>query len=134
MASGAPGLALTAGLLWLGRGCFYVEQEPWTRSRRPLLIAAGGVVGSLLVACTAVWIGSPANTPPRTIAGASLDLLSWRTAPIQFHDELAHLGVGIGLIGALMLFGVAAVLFRPLRPPPTLPSAAVRSVRNGEVE
>jgi lysyl-tRNA synthetase, class II len=118
---------VAVALLWLGRGSFYVEQEPWTR-RRPLMTAAGAVGASFLVICTAVWIGAPPETSPRTIGRASVDLLSWRPAPIQFHDELSHLGVAARIISGLMLFGVAAVVFRPLRPPRTFPSAATRAV------
>jgi lysyl-tRNA synthetase class 2 len=117
-----------ASLLWLGRGSFYVEQEPWTRGRRPLMTAAAAVGASLLVACTAVWIGAPPGTSSGTIGRATIDLLAWRPAPIQFHDELSHLGLAVGIISLLTLFGVAAVVFRPLRPPQTFPSASTRAL------
>jgi lysyl-tRNA synthetase, class II len=118
---------VTATLLWLGRGSFYVEQEPWTRRRGPMLTAAGAVAGSFLVAVTAVWIGSPPETPTPTIARAAADLLFWRPAPIQFHDELSHLGLAVGIISGLTLFAVAAVVFRPLSPPRTFPDSATRA-------
>jgi lysyl-tRNA synthetase class 2 len=119
---------LTASLLWLGRGSFYVEPEPWARRGRPLITAVGAVAAAFLVACTAVAIGAPRHTSPRTIVGSSVDLLVWRPASIHFRDELSHLPLAIGIIGGLTLVAVAAVVFRPLRPPRALPGSGTRAI------
>jgi lysyl-tRNA synthetase, class II len=98
------------------------------RRRRALHAAVAALIVLAVLISTAVWIGAPPETSPRTIGRASMDLLSWRPAPIQFHDELSHLGLAAGIISGLVLVGVAAVVFRPLRPPRAFPSAATRAV------
>jgi lysyl-tRNA synthetase, class II len=118
---------LAAGLLWLGRGSFCVEHEPFGRRRDALLRVAGLAVGSVLVAATAVWIGAPEQTSIGTVLRATGDLLSWQQAPIAFHDELGQLGLTVGILGVMALFACASVLFRPLRGPRLLPDPATRA-------
>jgi len=119
---------LAAGLLWLGRGSFFVEQEPLARGRDALMRVTGLALGSVLVATTAVWIGAPKQTSVGTILRATGDLLSWQHAPIAFHDELGQLGLTVGILGVMALFACASILFRPLRGPRRLPDAATRAV------
>jgi len=123
----AAGDLLAAGLLWLGRGSFCVEHEPFARGRTALLRVSGLVTGSVLVAAAAVWIGAPAQTSLGTIVRATGDLLTWQQAPIAFHDELGQLGLTVGILGALAVFACASVLFRPLAGPRLLPDAATRA-------
>jgi lysyl-tRNA synthetase class 2 len=118
---------LAAGLLWLGRGSFCVEHEPFARGRAALLRVTGLAAGSVLVAAAAVWIGAPTNTSLGTIARSTADLLTWQHAPIAFHDELGQLGLTVGILGVLALFACASVLFRPLNGPRRLPDAATRA-------
>ena len=118
---------LAAGLLWLGRGSFCVEHEPFARGRASLLRVAGLAAGSVLVAATAVWIGTPAHTSLGTIARATGDLLTWQHAPVAFQDELGQLGLTVGILGVMALFACASVLFRPLKGPRLLPDAATRA-------
>jgi lysyl-tRNA synthetase class 2 len=123
----AAGDVVMAVLLWAGRSSFYVEHEPLARGRRALAgltAAAGAAVG---VAGTAVWIGAPVGTSFGTIMRTTADLFFWRAAPIRFHDELAHLGLAVGILGGLTVFGVATVLFRPLRAPRSFPDASTRA-------
>jgi lysyl-tRNA synthetase class 2 len=116
-----------ASLLWCGRTSFYVEHEPLARGRRALAGVAGGAGAALVIALTAVWIGAPEGTSVGKVVRATVDLLFWRTSPIRFHDELAHLGLAVGILGGLTLFGVASVLFRPLRAPRAFPDASMRA-------
>jgi lysyl-tRNA synthetase, class II len=118
---------LAAGLLWLGRGSFFVEHEPLARRRDALVRMTGLAFGSVLVATTAVWIGAPQQTSVGTVLRATGDLLSWQHAPIAFHDELAQLGLTVGILGVMALFACASILFRPLRGPRRLPDAATRA-------
>jgi lysyl-tRNA synthetase class 2 len=117
-----------AGLLWLGRGSFCVEHSPLARRGGALLQAAAVVATSLLVAGTAVWIGAPRDTPVATAARATGDLLVWRTPPLAFHDELARLGLAIGILGGLTLVVGASILFRPLRGPEAFPDESTRGI------
>jgi lysyl-tRNA synthetase, class II len=119
---------LAAGLLWLGRGSFFVEHEPLARGRDALMRVTGLALGSVLVATTAVWIGAPEQTSIGTVLRATGDLLSWQHAPIAFHDELGQLGLTVGILGVMALFACASILFRPLRGPRRLPDAATRAV------
>jgi lysyl-tRNA synthetase, class II len=118
---------LAAGLLWLGRGSFCVEHEPFARGRAALLRVTGLAAGSVLVAAAAVWIGAPTHTSLGTIARSTADLLTWQHAPVAFHDELGQLGLTVGILGVLALFACASVLFRPLNGPRRLPDAATRA-------
>jgi lysyl-tRNA synthetase class 2 len=118
---------LAAALLWLGRSSFYVEHEPLTRRRAALLRVTALAAGSVLVAGISVWIGAPPHTPPGTIVRATADLLSWQQGPLAFHDELARLGLAVGILGGLMLLACASVLFRPMASSHVLPDPATRA-------
>jgi lysyl-tRNA synthetase class 2 len=118
---------LAAGLLWLGRGSFFVEHEPLARGRDALVRMTGLAAGSVLVATAAVWIGAPRQTSVGTVLRATGDLLSWQHAPIAFHDELGQLGLTVEILGVMALFACASILFRPLRGPRRLPDEATRA-------
>jgi lysyl-tRNA synthetase, class II len=118
---------LTAGLLLLGRGSFFVEHEPLARGRGAFLRIGAVAAGSVLVAAIAVWIGAPAHTSGGTVIRATADLLSWQRAPIAFHDELGQLGLTVGILGVIALFACATVVFRPLRGPLLLPDEPTRA-------
>jgi lysyl-tRNA synthetase class 2 len=118
---------LAAGLLWLGRGSFCVQHEPFARRRTALLRVTGLAAGSILLATGAVWIGAPVHTSLATVVRTTGDLLTWQRAPITFHDDLAQLGLAVGILGVLALFAYASVLFRPLSGPRLLPDAATRA-------
>jgi lysyl-tRNA synthetase, class II len=119
---------LAAGLLWLGRGSFCVEHEPFARGRDALTRVAVLALGSVFVATTAVWIAAPEHASMGTVLRATGDLLTWQHAPIAFHDELGQLGPAVEILGVMALFACASILFRPLRGPRLLPDAATRAV------
>ena len=114
-----------AGLLWLGRGSFYVEHESVSlRSalwRIPLVVAAGFAV-SWLVVLGAV----PAGTSLGTVTRTTGDFLLWQPGPVRFYDELGRLDLAIGLVGLLTLLVSAYLLFRPLAAPRSLPEEEAR--------
>lgn len=125
---------LAAGVLWLGRGSFYVEHEPLSPraavTRIPLLIF-GAVLASFLI----ILIAAPAGASIATVWHETLDLLTWQPGPLTFYDELGRLDLAIGLLGLLTLAFCAYLLFRPLAAPRALPDpdvrrAAVELVRN----
>src|SRR4029077_7012735 len=51
----------------------------------------------------------------------------WRPGQVAFHDDLAQLGLAVGLLGALTLIASTAILFRPLMGPRRFPDAATRA-------
>jgi lysyl-tRNA synthetase, class II len=119
---------LAAGLLWLGRGSFCVEHEPFARGRDSLARVTALALGSVLVATTVVWIAAPEQASAGRVLRATGDLLTWQKAPIAFHDELGQLGLTVEILGVMALFACASILFRPLRGPRLLPDAATRAV------
>jgi lysyl-tRNA synthetase, class II len=116
-----------ATLLWLGRSSFYVKHEPLRAARRTLTRIVVFALGCLLVAGVTVWIGAPSNTSLQAVAHTTADFLLWRPGPLAFHDELAQLGLAVGLLGALTVIGCAAIVFRPLLGPRLLPDAQARA-------
>jgi lysyl-tRNA synthetase class 2 len=123
---------VAAGLLWGARRSFYVRHDPVTlRSavvRIPLLLAA-----SLFVCGLAIAIGAPAETSFATIVRETGDALLFRPGPVVFNDELGHLPLAIGLVGALTLLACGYLLFRPLAAPRDLPDAEMRRAATGLV-
>ena len=121
----ASGSLAAAVMLWLGRGSFCVRHDPDTlRSalrRVPLLAAA-----SLFLCGLAVWIAAPESAGLPAILRETGDALLWQAGPLDFHDEVGHLGAAIGVAGVLTLAWCAYLLFRPLAAPRILPGAEVR--------
>ena len=116
---------VVAGLLWAGRGSFYVRHEPVTlRSavwRVPLLVA-----GTILASAAAVVVASPWGTPLGLLARETADLLLWQDGPLVYRDEVARLDLAVGALSGLTLALCAYLLFRPLAAPRSLPDAEVR--------
>ncbi len=121
----AIGDFLCAGLLWLGRGSFYVRHDPLTlRSgllRIPFVLAGGVGLSIALVA-----VAAPARASPASVLRETGDLLLWQAGPFTFHDEVARFDLAVGLISLAALAVTAYLLFRPLAVPRALPDREVR--------
>jgi len=114
-----------AGLVWFGRGSFYVHHDPLSL-RGALSRIPAVVFGCALTAGVSVWIAAPAHTSFSTIAREAGDLLIWQDGPLTFHDELGRLDLAVGILGVLALLACAYLAFRPLAAPRSLPDARVR--------
>ena len=116
---------LVAGILWLGRGSFYVEHEPLRRYAALLripLVACAGFFTSLFLVATA-----SRNGELSTLFRETGDLLLWQQGPIVFHDELARLDLAVELIGIATLAVIGYLVFRPLAAPRDLPDPEARA-------
>jgi lysyl-tRNA synthetase class 2 len=115
-----------AGLLWWGRGSFYVEHEPLRRRaalfRVPLVAAAGFLIPLALLTAASHGAGF------RTLVRETVDLLLWKQGPIVFHDELGRLDLAVGLLGLGALGIIGYLVFRPLVAPRDLPDPEVRAI------
>jgi lysyl-tRNA synthetase, class II len=101
----------TAGVLWLGRGAFYVRHDRRVLARA---LAAAAAAVALVAGCIAA-LGHVASPP--LVVRETADLLLWRTGPVAFGDDVAWLPFAIG-VGALAgLLALAYLVFRPLAPP-----------------
>jgi lysyl-tRNA synthetase class 2 len=113
-----------AGILFAGRGTFYVRHEPLgpraAAMRAPVVAAAAFLISFTLVAT----LGHASLTTDVRETG---DLLAWQRGPIVFSDELHRLDLAVGLIGLGALLLIAYLLFRPLAAPRALPGAEVRA-------
>jgi lysyl-tRNA synthetase, class II len=122
----ATGDLVVAGILWLGRGSFYVDHEPLNRRaaflRAPLVAVAGVLLSFVLVLIASR--GASFSTLWRETA----DLLLWQPGPLTFHDEVGRLDLAVGLIGVSTVAIVGYLVFRPLAAPRDLPDAAARQV------
>jgi len=119
-----------AGLLAWQRGAFTVRHRTGslaTALRRAVIasaVVAGATVSSVLVA--AHW-ATPALTPALALR-ETLALLALSPGPLDLGGAFRWLPLSIGLLSAGALVVAAWALFRPLRGPLTLPSAAMRAV------
>jgi len=117
---------VAAGILWAGRGAFYVRHQPISLRagalRAPLVLAAGWLISLVLVA-----IAAPANASTETIVHETWNLLLWQPGRLAFHDEVGRIDLAIGLIGVATLATAAYLVFRPLTAPRDLPDAEVRA-------
>ena len=111
--------------LWWGREAFCVRHEPLRSHRRLKLFAALVPVGFLLVSL-AVWGLAARDTGPFTVARDTAGLLAGAKGSLGFQDELAWIPAALGLLGLLLIVGAAALLFRPLEAPRTLPARTER--------
>ena len=75
-----------AGLLWVGRGSFFVRHDPLTL-RSALWRVPTLVLGCVLTAGLSVLVAAPAGTSFSTVAEETGDLLIWQQGPLAFHDE-----------------------------------------------
>jgi lysyl-tRNA synthetase class 2 len=117
---------VAAGLLWLGRGSFYVEHDSLTtRGTMPKIAAL--IVGTAAIAATSVWIAAGQHATVDAVAWTSADLLLWQHAPLTFHDEFGQLGPALGVLSGAALLACASIAFRPLAGPRGLPDAIARA-------
>ena len=114
-----------AGVLWWARPAFCVRHDPMTLRaalwRTPLVAGL-----AVLVSAIAVAAGARPHPPPLTAVRESVHLLTWQSTSLRFDDELAHLPLGVGLIGLLALLAEAYLVFRPLAAPRDLPNRGER--------
>jgi lysyl-tRNA synthetase class 2 len=120
----AIGDFVVAGILFAGRGSFYVRHDPIDRRaavlRVPLVAAAAFVVSLGVVAAVG-------HASFGTDVRETYDLLTWQPGPIAFHDEARRMDLAVGLTGVAALLVIAYLLFRPLAAPRALPDAQVRA-------
>jgi lysyl-tRNA synthetase, class II len=100
-----------AGVLWLGRGAFYVRHDRHVLVRA---LAAATTAVALVAGCVAA-IGHVASPP--IVVRETADLLLWRTGPIAFGDDVAWLPFAVGVAALAGLLALAYLAFRPLAPP-----------------
>ena len=121
----AIGDFVCAGLLWVGRGSFYVRHDPLTRRsgllRIPLVLAGGFGLSFALVA-----IAAAARASAATLLRETGDLLLWQDGPLTFHHEFVRLDLAVGLISLVTVAVTAYLFFRPLALPRDLPDHEVR--------
>ena len=115
---------LVAGLLWWGRGAFYVHHDP-IRLRGAAWRVPAIVLGAYALTAFAVFAAAP-QAGFSTIRREAADLLLLDSGPVHFGDELSWVPLGAGLLGVLSLSAIAYVVFRPLAAPRSLPDASVR--------
>jgi lysyl-tRNA synthetase class 2 len=121
----AAGSFAVAGVLWLGRGSFFVRQDPVTLraalSRVPLLAGSG------LVLCGfAIWLAAPESASIGAVVRETFAALLWQPGPLDFHDELAAVDDAVGVTGVLALASCLWMVFRPLATPSAFPDIDVR--------
>jgi lysyl-tRNA synthetase, class II len=112
-----------AGVLWWGRGSFYVRHER-IRPRGPLAVFAGFVLAASTVAGIVVWVATRAK--PGDVVKELGSLLSWTQGSMAFSDEFAWLPLGVGAFSVASIVLVSYFVFRAPRPPRTLPDGAER--------
>jgi lysyl-tRNA synthetase, class II len=103
-----------AGVLWTGRGAFYVRHD--RPDRRLLARALAGAAAA--VALVAVFVAAIAHVDsPRLVARETTDLLLWRHGPIAFGDDVVWLPFAAAAVAVGGLLAIAYLAFRPLAPP-----------------
>jgi len=115
---------LVAGLLWWGRGAFYVRHDP-IRLRGAAWRVPAIVLGAYLLTACAAFVASP-HAGFASVRREAADLLLLDKGPIHFGDELSWVPLGAALLGVLSLVAIAYVVFRPLAAPRSLPDAHLR--------
>ncbi len=116
--------AAGAGLLWWGRGAFYVRHSALTvRGSLQRIAAATFAAAGLALAIVAA---AAPHAGPLVVGRETLALLSWSSGPIRFRDETGVLPPAIGLIGLAWLGALAWMVFRPLAGPRALPDHRAR--------
>ena len=114
-----------AGLLWWGRGAFYVQHERLRRGsvlwRVPLV-----AVGAAAVAAASVWAATAPHRAPVTIGREMVALLTWSRGPMAFQELFAWVPLAVGAASVASVLVVAYLFFRPLAVPRTLPDEEAR--------
>src|SRR4051812_9909388 len=103
-----------AGLLWAGRGAFYVRHD--RPDRRILLRALAGATAAVALVAGFV-VGISHVHSPRLVARETADLLLWRHGPMAFGDDVVWLPFAAGALALGGLLALAYLAFRPLAPP-----------------
>jgi lysyl-tRNA synthetase, class II len=116
--------AAGAGLLWWGRGAFYVRHAALTL-RGALKRIALATLAAAGLALAIVSVAAP-HADPLVVGRETLALLSWSNGPIRFRDETGVLPPAVGLIGLAWLGALAWMVFRPLAGPRALPDHRAR--------
>jgi lysyl-tRNA synthetase class 2 len=120
----ALGSAAGAGLLWWGRGAFYVRHAALTvRGALARIAAATLAAAGLAVALVAVAAPHAGVASWRREVVA---LLAWSGGPIPLHDEAGVIPPAVELIGLAWLVGLTWMVFRPLAGPRALPDLRAR--------
>jgi lysyl-tRNA synthetase class 2 len=113
-----------AAALWAGRAPFYVGHERLSTHSRiwaGLVTALVGVAVGCYVAFLVV--GEPAPTAARQ----TFDVLTWRTVPSGFHDELSLLSLLVAGVTLLAAVVGAILFFRPLQASSSFANTAERA-------
>jgi lysyl-tRNA synthetase, class II len=113
-----------AGLLWWGRGAFYVRHAALTLRGAVVRVTACTLAAAAL-ALALVVVAAP-HAGPTVIAREAFALLSWGHGPLRFRDETGVLPPAIGMIGLSWLGALAWTVFRPLAGPRALPDLRAR--------
>jgi lysyl-tRNA synthetase class 2 len=105
-----------AAALWWARDSFYVRHEK-LELRGPLtalalLALTAGAMGALFV-----WLGTGRQAEPLTVAGETLDLLTFSPHALVFRDELRLLPLALGAMTIVLIVVGGWLLFRPLPAP-----------------
>jgi lysyl-tRNA synthetase class 2 len=116
--------AAGAGLLWWGRGAFYVRHAALT-VRGALTRIAAATLAAAGLALAIVAVAAP-HAGPVLVGRETFALLSWSRGPIRFRDEAGVIPSAVGLIGLAWLGALAWMIFRPLAGPRALPDLRAR--------
>jgi lysyl-tRNA synthetase class 2 len=103
-----------AGLLWTGRGAFYVRHD---RPDRGVLVRALAAATASVTLVAGFVVAIAHVYSPRLVAHETAALLLWRRGPVAFGDDCAWLPFAAGAIAIGGLLGLAYLAFRPLAPP-----------------
>src|SRR5581483_9702153 len=96
-----------AAALWWARSAFSVRHEQLRVGRRWLV----GVVAAVVLGAVVAF----------TVTAPLVGLLEWTKGSVGSEDELSWLPLVLEVLGLLAVVGGAAFVFRPLRPPRSLP-------------
>jgi lysyl-tRNA synthetase class 2 len=114
-----------ASLLWWGRDSFCVQSERvW---KHPLLWTfASSVSFAAAVVAGLVWLSTGRTAEPRAVVDRTIALLAWTDASPAYTDEFHLLPIFVDVLVAAAIVSGAWLLFRPRRPPRTLPDERAR--------
>ncbi len=113
-----------AALLWWGRDGFTVRGDP-ARLRSALWRVPLLVVSVLVIAVSGVALAARSAGFSDWLRDAIL-MLTWQPARLHLGDEMSHLPLVLGVLGATTLLAIAWLVFRPLAAPRALPDPEVR--------
>jgi len=116
--------AAGAGLLWWGRGAFYVRHAALT-VRGALARIAVATVAAVGLALALVVVGAP-HAGPVSWSREAFALLAWSDGPLRFRDEAGVIPPAVELVALAWIVGLAWMAFRPLAGPRALPDLRAR--------